>query len=392
MTDEWHPFPESTTLSRGDADGTAPSHPDPGRRPDHGEGHPHPAAVPAATRPTHPTAPAAVREFYRRRYWRVLSSWAARPGSGAPPRTTRSARRLVRQHLRAGPLRDRRGPTPSQRGGTSTSGAIETVAAEGAAVGGPDQRVRPERVGLRLGHRARRATARSSPTTTWPQSPAAAARSRSTSHDGTTAKAKIVGTDPVTDLAVIKAEGVERADARPRSASPRELKVGEARGRRSVRRSASAPPSPAASSARSTAPVSVARPRAASAPTARSAASSQQQADPTTTYPAIQTDAAINPGNSGGPLVNMAGQVVGINSSIRTGDSSSSEQGGSIGLGFAIPMDEVLPDRQPAHATARPRPTPGSASPSPTTPPTSSRQRRAGRRPSRTAAPPPTPG
>ncbi|MCW2773206.1 MAG: peptidase and chymotrypsin/Hap, partial [Nocardioides sp.] len=61
-----------------------------------------------------------------------------------------------------------------------------------------------------------------------------------------------------------------------------------------------------------------------------------------TTYPAIQTDAAINPGNSGGALVDLDGNVVGINSSIRTASSSETEAG-SIGLGFAIPMDEVMP-------------------------------------------------
>ena len=56
---------------------------------------------------------------------------------------------------------------------------------------------------------------------------------------------------------------------------------------------------------------------------------------------AIQTDAAINPGNSGGALVNSSGAVVGIPSAIASLGSSSGGQSGSIGLGFAIPIDEA---------------------------------------------------
>ena len=50
---------------------------------------------------------------------------------------------------------------------------------------------------------------------------------------------------------------------------------------------------------------------------------------------AVQTDAAINPGNSGGPLLDAAGQVIGINSQIAT------ESGSNSGVGFAIPIDTV---------------------------------------------------
>lgn len=56
---------------------------------------------------------------------------------------------------------------------------------------------------------------------------------------------------------------------------------------------------------------------------------------------ALQTDAAINPGNSGGPLVDRSGAVVGVNSAIATLDSSFGSQSGSIGLGFAIPINQA---------------------------------------------------
>ncbi len=52
--------------------------------------------------------------------------------------------------------------------------------------------------------------------------------------------------------------------------------------------------------------------------------------------PFIQTDVAVNPGNSGGPLLNMAGEVVGINSQIY------SRTGGFMGISFAIPIDEAM--------------------------------------------------
>ncbi|MFF0160244.1 S1C family serine protease [Streptomyces sp. NPDC005263] len=65
----------------------------------------------------------------------------------------------------------------------------------------------------------------------------------------------------------------------------------------------------------------------------------------TTTYKALQTDASLNPGNSGGALIDMNGNIVGINSAMYSAASgSSSSDAGSVGLGFAIPINTVKAD------------------------------------------------
>ncbi|MGY3202601.1 S1C family serine protease [Streptomyces sp. TE5632] len=66
----------------------------------------------------------------------------------------------------------------------------------------------------------------------------------------------------------------------------------------------------------------------------------------TTTYKAIQTDASLNPGNSGGALIDMNGDIIGVNSAMysSSGSDSSSSDAGSVGLGFAIPVNTVKAD------------------------------------------------
>ncbi|MFF0271743.1 S1C family serine protease [Streptomyces sp. NPDC094447] len=63
-----------------------------------------------------------------------------------------------------------------------------------------------------------------------------------------------------------------------------------------------------------------------------------------TTYKALQTDASLNPGNSGGALINMRGEIIGINSAMYSPSSSNGSTAGSVGLGFAIPVDTVKAD------------------------------------------------
>lgn len=67
----------------------------------------------------------------------------------------------------------------------------------------------------------------------------------------------------------------------------------------------------------------------------------------TTTYKALQTDASLNPGNSGGALINMDGEIIGINSAMYAPSSSAAGSGstaGSVGLGFAIPVNTLKAD------------------------------------------------
>ena len=144
-------------------------------------------------------------------------------------------------------------------------------------------------------------------------------------NDGSRAKAEVLGTDPLTDTAVIKADGVSGLTPATIGKSG-DLKVGEG---------VVAIGSPFGLDSTVTSGIVSALDRPVDV-------GSDGQGN-STTYPAIQTDAAINPGNSGGALVDMNGNVVGINSSIRTASQSSEGQGGSIGLGFAIPIDEVMP-------------------------------------------------
>jgi putative serine protease PepD len=145
--------------------------------------------------------------------------------------------------------------------------------------------------------------------------------------DGKKAAAKVVGRDPTTDIAVVKVTGVANLTPVELGRSD-DLRVGQ-----SV--VAIGSPFELAGTVTSGIVSSLHRP-------VRAGGSSGDQ---TTVMDAVQTDAAINPGNSGGPLANMSGQVIGINSAIYSPQSASGGQGGSeggnVGIGFAIPIDQA---------------------------------------------------
>ena len=142
--------------------------------------------------------------------------------------------------------------------------------------------------------------------------------------DGRTAPFTIVGTDPSSDIAVVRAEGVSGLTPINLGSSA-SLRVGQ---------DVVAVGSPLGLEGTVTTGIVSALNR----PVAAGGDANNQN----TVLDAIQTDAAINPGNSGGALVNMSGELVGVNSAIATlGGDSPAAQSGSIGLGFAIPVDQA---------------------------------------------------
>ena len=154
--------------------------------------------------------------------------------------------------------------------------------------------------------------------------PAKATTSTVTFADGRTAPFTVVGADPSSDIAVVRAEGVSGLTPIALGSSAN-LRVGQ---------DVVAVGSPLGLEGTVTTGIISALNR----PVAAGGDARNQN----TVLDAIQTDAAINPGNSGGALVNMNGELVGVNSAIATlGGDSGDAKSGSIGLGFAIPVDQA---------------------------------------------------
>lgn len=153
--------------------------------------------------------------------------------------------------------------------------------------------------------------------------------------DGQRSRATVVGRSPVYDLAVISAP--DATGLKPASlGAAKALRVGE---------QVVAIGSPLGLSSTVTAGIvsAVDRP-----------VTTGDSADDTSYINAVQTDAAINPGNSGGPLVNLLGQVVGVNSAIAT-TGGVQDEAGSIGVGFAIPIEQVRTTAAQILATGKAR-------------------------------------
>ncbi|MEW2252826.1 S1C family serine protease [Streptomyces sp. NPDC058733] len=168
--------------------------------------------------------------------------------------------------------------------------------------------------------------------------------------DGKQYTAQVVGTDSKKDLALIKVQGASGLKAASLGDSSR-LQVGD---------TVVAIGSPEGLTGTVTSGIVSALDRDVTVPTEEGQQQQQGGGWPfefggrqfngdtgssTTTYKAIQTDASLNPGNSGGALIDMNGNIVGINSAMYSAaGSSSSSDAGSVGLGFAIPVNTVKAD------------------------------------------------
>ncbi|MCO1598070.1 trypsin-like peptidase domain-containing protein [Micromonospora sp. RHAY321] len=145
--------------------------------------------------------------------------------------------------------------------------------------------------------------------------------------DGKTAGAKIIGTDPKTDLAVVKANGV--SDLKPATFGDSDaMQVGD---------QVLALGSPLGLQGSVTSGILSARDRTIRAGEGQQQDPNQQGQAVSSISGLLQTDAPINPGNSGGALVNTRGEVIGVNTAIATSGQST----GNIGVGFAIPSNKA---------------------------------------------------
>lgn len=157
-------------------------------------------------------------------------------------------------------------------------------------------------------------------------------------NNGEKLPARLVGTDPITDLAVLK---LERNKLPTLLLAPREPLV--------VGQPVVALGAPLGLSGTVTSGIVSALNRNVPVPTAGGGT--------TVLAGSIQTDAAINPGNSGGPLVTCEGRLVGVNTAISTvPDASGTGGGGSVGIGWAVPastaqriVDELLASGRATH-------------------------------------------
>jgi putative serine protease PepD len=142
-------------------------------------------------------------------------------------------------------------------------------------------------------------------------------------HEGERHEASVVGRSSVYDLAVLSVQGAEALEPAALGASL-VLRVGD----------------PVVAFG---APLGLSQTVTSGIVSAlnRPVTTSGQSDDDSSYINAVQTDAAINPGNSGGPLVNLAGEVVGVNSAIATTGGSIGGESGNIGVGFAIPIEQV---------------------------------------------------